>query len=188
MTETVAPPFPTLQTERLHLREITHADVNEMFAMHGDVELMKWFGEPVADLDGAGKLIDMLAGWRLLPDPGARWGLERKDAPGLIGTCGLFGWIRRDRKCTVGYELGTAFQGQGYMFEALTALMEWGWDNMDLVRIEARIHPDNLASQRLAARAGFELEGRLRKVAFWSGVHHDLNVYSALRLTEPVAL
>lgn len=176
-----APPFPVLNSERLQLREITHGDVDAMFAIHGDPELMKWFGNPVADREGATQLIDLLAGWRLLPDPGVRWGLERRDTPGLIGSCGLFGWSRSDRKCTIGYELATAAQGQGFMHEAVVTAVAWGWKHMDLVRIEARIHPDNLASQRVVDRVGFEREGLLRKVAFFGGAHQDLLVYSLIR-------
>ena len=177
---TELPDFPTLHTDRLGLREITHNDVDDMFAIHGDADLMKWFGQPLADVDGARKLIDLLATWRALPDPGVRWGLERHDTPGLIGSCGLFLWRRSSRSCSIGYELALDAHGQGYMTEALRAAIGWGFEHMDLHRIEARIHPDNLPSMQLAKRLGFEVEGLLRDVAYWSGQHHDLHVLSLL--------
>lgn len=171
------PAFPVLETERLLLREITSDDVDTIFAIHGDRELMKWFGEPAADREAAERVVDFFASMRLLPDPGVRWGLERKSDHRLIGSCGLMGWRRSDRKCGLGYELAADAQGQGYMNEALNAALAWGRGQMNLVRIEAQIHPDNLASQRLAESVGFEREGLLRKAAFWSGQHHDLYVY-----------
>lgn len=173
--------FPELQTERLRLREITHDDLDAMLAIHGDPDLMKWVGDPVADEVGATALIELLAGWRRLPDPGIRWGLQPHDRDQLIGTCGLFGWDRRNQSCSVGYELAHDAQGHGFMNEALTAAFAWGWQQMDLVRIEARIHPDNLASQRVVDKLGFEHEGLLRKATFRGGQHHDLFVYSLLR-------
>ena len=169
-----------MATDRLLLREITHDDTDAMFAIHGDPELMKWFGEPLTDRAGATKLINILATWRLLPDPGVRWGLERHDIAGLIGSCGLFMWRRTDRSCTLGYELHHDTQGQGYMTEALQAAIDWGFEHMDLHRIEARIHPDNTPSLQLAKRLGFTVEGLLRDASFWSGQHHDLHVLSLL--------
>ena len=141
---------------------------------------MKWFGEPVADLDGARKLINLLATWRALPDPGVRWGLERQQETGLIGSCGLFLWRRSQRSCSIGYELARHTQGQGYMTEALQAAIDWGFEHMDLHRIEARIHPDNVASLQLAERLGFQVEGLLRDAAWWNNQHHDLHVLSLL--------
>jgi len=173
--------FPTLVTERLNLREITHDDVDAMFAIHGDAELMKWFGDPVADRAATFELINMLAGWRKLADPGVRWGLERRNEPGLIGSCGLFGWQRRNRKCVIGYELAREAQGQGLMHEALVSAIEWGLEHMDLVRIEAQIHPANVASQAVVDKLGFECEGLARKVLFFDGEHQDLYIYSLVR-------
>jgi len=177
---TPAPDFPTLTTNRLMLREITHDDTDAVLGIHGDPELMEWFGEPLADRDGATKLINILATWRLLPDPGVRWGIERHDAHGLIGSCGLFLWRRTERSCTLGYELAGAAQGRGYMTEALQAAIAWGFEHMHLHRIEARIHPENTPSLNLAKRLGFSVEGLLREAAFWSGQHHDLQVLSLL--------
>ena len=177
---TTPPEFPHLETERLLLREITHNDIDAMFAIHGDPDLMKWFGQPVADREAARNLIDVFASWQQLPDPGVRWGLQRRDVPGLIGSCGLFGRRRNDRSCTLGYELAHGAQGQGYMTEALQLTIRWGFEQMDLHRIEARIHPNNLPSLQLAGRLGFTIEGLLRDVAHWSGQHHDLHVLSLL--------
>lgn len=175
------PAFPTLSTHRLHLREITQGDVHEMFATLGDPDLMKWFGDPTPNLAATAEVIDTLASWRTLPDPGVRWGLERKAQPGLVGSCGLFRWVRRHRTCVIGYELARQAQGQGLMHEALSCAIDWGWEHMDLVRIVAHIHPDNVASQAVVDKLGFEREGLARKMLVWGGVHHDLLVYSLIR-------
>lgn len=179
---TQPPPFPELTTARMRLREITHEDADEMFAIHGDLDLMKWFGsDPLADRDAAVALIDRLGAQRLLPDPGVRWGLQRRDHDELIGSCGLMGWQRRNRSCSIGYELAREHQGEGLMHEALTAAIGWGWEHMDLVRIEAQIHPDNQASLQVVEKLGFEREGLLRKYLFWGGTHHDMLVCSLIR-------
>src|SRR4051794_15329287 len=106
--------FPSLETERLLLREIVAEDAGALFAIHGDAALMRWFGnDPLADLAGAEKLVSAFASWRKMPNPGTRWGIQLKGEPGLRGTCGLFAWNRAWRKCTLGYELAAGSQGKG---------------------------------------------------------------------------
>jgi ribosomal-protein-alanine N-acetyltransferase len=173
--------FPVIETERLLLREIVHADVQALFAIHGDPETMKWFGvDPLFDEAGAAKLVDLFASYRSQPNPGARWGIQVKDQESIVGSCGLFAWNRAWRKCTIGYELHPEAQGQGYMQEALLACIDWGFQNMELNRIEAQVHPSNTASIRTVTRLGFQKEGVSRQLGFWRGQFHDMLQYALL--------
>lgn len=174
--------FPTLKTKRLLLREITPADAPALLALQGDAELMRWFGsDPLPDLAAAEHLVEVFAGWRRMPNPGTRWGIERPGRPGLVGSLGLFAWNRNWRKCTLGYELAREAQGQGLMREALSAVLAWGFEHMALNRVEALIHPDNAASLKLVRHFGFAEEGRLRQLGYWGGQHHDMLQCSLLR-------
>jgi ribosomal-protein-alanine N-acetyltransferase len=173
--------FPQLQTPRLLLREITEDDADALFRIHSNAQHMAWFGnDPLTDLDEARKMVAMFASWRQLPNPGTRWGLELKDQPGLIGTCGLFAWNRDWKKCTLGYELAPEFTGKGLMREALASAFAWGFEQMQLNRIEAQVHESNLNSIALLSAFGFTQEGLLREGAFWGNSHHDLLQYSLL--------
>jgi ribosomal-protein-alanine N-acetyltransferase len=116
-----------------------------------------------------------------LANPGTRWGLQVKGQSKLIGTCGLFGWNRNWRKCTLGYELHPQARGVGHMNEALLAVLPWGFAQMALNRVEAQVHPSNAASLRSVERLGFKREGLLRQVGYWSGRYHDMCQYSLLR-------
>lgn len=180
MRETTA--FPSIQTERLLLREIVERDAEQIFAMHGDPDLMRWFGtDPLNDLAAAQGLIKRFASWRLDENPGARWGIQTREQDHLLGTCGLFKWDRNWRKCMIGYELSAHAQKQGFMRETLAAVMTWGFAQMALNRIEAMVHPDNLDSLKLLRQLGFVDEGRLRQVGYWGGQYHDMLQLSLLR-------
>lgn len=175
------PPFPSLETPRLELREITPDDAAALFEIHGDAELMKWFGvDPLKDLEGAKGLVELFASWRDLANPGVRWGIQVKGTSGLVGTCGLFAWNRNWKKCAIGYELARGAQGKGYMQEALATCISWGFAEMGLNRIEAQVHPENHRSVSSVQRLGFVQEGRLREVGFWGGAFHDLLQFSLL--------
>jgi ribosomal-protein-alanine N-acetyltransferase len=178
------PVFPTLQTERLLLRELSPADAPALFAIHGDAQAMRWFGsDPLQSLAEAERLVEVFAGWRRLPNPGTRWGLERRADGVLVGTCGLFNWNRVWQRCTLGYELARGAQGKGLMREALRTVLAWGFSDagMGLNRIEAMIHPHNKPSLRVAEGLGFRREGLLREVAFWGGRHEDLEMHALLK-------
>ena len=146
-------PFPTIVTARLVLREIVPKDASELFEIHGDESLMRWFGvDPLKDISGAENLVTLFASWRTQPNPGTRWGIQLKGEHRLCGTCGLFAWNRAWRKCTIGYELATPAHRKGYMQEALVSVLDWGFANMELNRIEAQVHPDNKSSVRSISR------------------------------------
>jgi ribosomal-protein-alanine N-acetyltransferase len=174
--------FPTLETNRLLLRELIAEDAPALFAIHGDGPAMRWFGaDPMIDVRQAQRLIEVFAGWRRLPNPGVRWGIQRQSDASLVGTCGLFKWNRGRRSCTLGYELASPARGAGLMAEALSAALAWAFAAMELNRIEAQIHPDNAASLKLARGLGFVEEGRAREAGYWQGEHHDLLHFSLLR-------
>jgi ribosomal-protein-alanine N-acetyltransferase len=178
--------FPRLDTSRLVLREIVESDAAALLAIHGDAEHMKWFGsDPLRDLKEAQRLIEVFASWRQAPSPGTRWGLELREQPGLIGSCGLFGWNKGWKKCVLGYEISPAHAGNGLMKEALARVIAWGFEHMQVNRIEAQVHEENAASIALLVKLGFVTEGRLREVAFWAGMHHDLLQLSLLKAEWP---
>jgi ribosomal-protein-alanine N-acetyltransferase len=171
-----------MQTRRLRLREFSMADAPALFEILADHDAMRWFGsEPLVHLGQAERLIEAFAGWRHLPSPGTRWAIERRSDGALIGSCGLFKWNRAWRNCVVGYELSRNAWGRGFMTEALSAVLAWGFDHMELNRVEAQVHPKNAPSLALLRRLGFSEEGRMREGGYWLGQYHDLLQYSLLR-------
>lgn len=174
--------FPTLHTPRLLLREIVASDAPALLAIHGDADAMQWFGtEPMQTLAQADALVATFASWRALANPGVRWGIVRQSDGQLIGTCGLFRWDRGWRCCNIGYELARPAWGQGFMAEALTAALAWGFEHMALNRVQAQVHPANGPSIRTLSSLGFHTEGVQREAGHWLGRFHDLQMMAVLR-------
>lgn len=91
--------------------------------------------------------------------------------------------------CNLGYKIGKRFEGQGLMFEALTATNAWVFDELGLHRIAAGYRPVNERSGRLLRRLGFTVEGYARDYLFIDGAwcDHILTALTnpAIRPPEP---
>lgn len=155
--------LPTLETPRLRLRHVREADVETLLAVFGDPEALRYWGHgPLADLAAARAYVrQMEAGFasRSL----FQWVVADREGDGLIGTVTLFDWNRDHRRAEIGFMLGRAHWGQGFAQEAVRAALRFGFDAMDLHRVEADVHPENAASLRLLERLGFRREGLLRE-------------------------
>lgn len=173
--------FPELQTPRLRLRQLRPSDANAMFAILSDVEVTRTFGlERFTLIEEAEQRIRAInAGFR--QQASLRWAIVRAEEDVLIGTCGYVYWKRPHRHAAVGYELARPFWRQGYMTEALTAVLHYGYTQMNLHRIEALVMPENTPSIQLLHRLGFQEEGLLREYGFWNGRFHNLLIFSLLR-------
>lgn len=173
--------FPSLYTARLRLREIAPADVDDLFLIYSDATTMRWFGMDSLTTRAQAETITALFAHWYAAGTGVRWGLARLDDDRLTGSGGLFSWNKLWRTCMIGFELADSAQHHGYMREAVGAILEYGFLNMELNRIQAECHPENLPSIALLTRLGFQFEGIHRQQGCWGGQFHDLDCYSLLR-------
>jgi RimJ/RimL family protein N-acetyltransferase len=170
----------TLRTARLRLRPMVKADAAALLAIFGDAVVMRYWSNPAwTSMTQAHAFLSrdrqaMRSGEYI------RLGLERIDQAGIIGTCTLFNLVAQCRRAEVGYSLARAAWQQGYMDEALRALLDHGFSTMALHRVEADIDPRNLASARSLERLGFVKEGHLRERWIVDGEVSDAALYGLL--------
>ena len=81
----------------------------------------------------------------------------------------------------IGFTLLPEARGRGFASEAVLLLVDYLFLHTQDQRIQAETHPDNHASQRVLEKAGFQLEGRLRRTVFSRGQWRDTLMYSLLR-------
>lgn len=151
-----------LRTERLVLRPIRETDADALFAIFSDERVMRyWSTLPWIDHEPAWA---MIAGdLAQTTKDHLRLGIELASVEGLIGTCTLFSISATCRRAEVGYGLCSAAWGKGYMNEALHSLLDYGFGQLNLNRVEADIDPRNEASAKTLERLGFVKEGYLRE-------------------------
>lgn len=157
--------FPQLETERLLLREITLDDAEWYLAHFSADEIVYGQGYPAPKgMKEAKEQLQLYFIDLFRNRNGFRWGIELKGEGKLIGSCGFHRWLRPDgRQAEMGYDLDPRYWRRGIMNEAMTALIDFGFERMHLNRIEITIMPRNNASISLARKLGFKEEGILRE-------------------------
>ncbi len=172
--------LPTLDAGRVRLRWLTDADVPALFAIFGDPEVTRYWGFAVLpDLAAAAALLadihrEFRAGTLF------QWGVEATDGP-LVGTCTLARLDSANRRAELGFALGRAFWGRGYMAAVLPAVLEFAFGQLGLHRVFADTDPRNAPSIRALERLGFLREGVLREHYLVQGEPQDAVVYGLLR-------
>lgn len=82
----------------------------------------------------------------------------------------------------MGYELASTYWGQGIMTEALQAILQFGFEEIDLRFVAAEVMLDNIASGKLLEKLGFQSQGVLKQHGFWKGQHHDLEQFALTKV------
>nr|WP_315248459.1 GNAT family protein [uncultured Duganella sp.] len=183
-------PF-TLSTARLTLRFIAPGDAEDLFRIMSVDETMRYFSStPWLQLSQAVENVEQtLKGYRdgtllrlaMVPREG-------EHAGAVIGAVTLYGFDLRNRRCEIGYILDRQHWGQRYTQEAMRAVIAYAFDTLQLHRLEADIHPDNIASERLLQSLHFQREGHLRQRWFVGNEISDSLIYGLLRADWDAAI
>ena len=144
-------------TQRLAFRQMTTDDLDDMAALLGDPDVMRYYPRP-KDRDEALAWID----WnqRLYRQEGFGLWLITLQATGqFVGDCGLTPQeVDGTIDVEVGYHVRADLQGHGYATEAAAACRDHARDTLGTERLIAIIHPDNVPSQRVAEKIGLSHE------------------------------
>ncbi|WP_445630188.1 GNAT family N-acetyltransferase [Nostoc sp. DSM 114167] len=181
--------FPQLETARLLLRETTLQDAEATFAVFSDPSVTQFHDldtftsikKAMSTTGYAYALIGRRAK-RFERGDGIRWGIIHKQDNVLIGSCG-FTWNPQEHSAEVGYELASTFWRQGIMTEAVSTILQFGFEKMDLRFVIAQVMLENIASKKLLEKLGFHSQGIQKQYAFFKGQYHDLEQF-VLKKTE----
>jgi len=153
-------PLP-LETERLVVRPYREADATALHEVFGSPEVMKWTPSPPSKnvAETVERLARTMAFTARQPPGLGLWALELKESAEFLGQVGLFPVEGKGPEVEVAYELAPRVWGHGYATEAARALIEYGFDELQLRRIVALILPANARSRKVASKCAMTLEG-----------------------------
>lgn len=173
-------PFSNLITERLLLREINTNDAQEIFTLRSSKTIMQYIDRPMAATKAdALKYIGIIAD-ALKNNEGITWGISLADDLMLIGTIGFWQIQKENYRAEIGYMLNDAFQRRGIMQEAISVVLDYGFNIMKLHSVEANVNPANEASIKLLEKNNFIREAYFKENYYYDGKFLDSYVYSLL--------
>ncbi|MEM1219781.1 MAG: GNAT family N-acetyltransferase [Bacteroidota bacterium] len=185
MLEISFDPFPILKTQRLILRAPRLSDGPALFALRSDPEVMRYVDRP--QMQTVHEAEQMLAGMQesIANNEGITWAITLPGLDELIGFIGYWQIEHEHYRAELGYMLHPSYQKQGYMSEALEAIIPVAFGPFRLHAIQAFVHPNNLPSWELLERKGFHREAEMKDRWYFQGAFWDTCMYTLLNPDSP---
>lgn len=147
--------FPILTTKRLIIRQLSHDDQLDIFALRSDAEINKYLDrKPSTTVEDALRFIDNV-NENVKNNTSIYWAITLNETNTLVGTICLYNFSTVNNSCEVGYELKTNFQGQGIMKEALELVINYTFETLQFCEIIAFTHKENQQSTKLLTTLQF---------------------------------
>lgn len=171
-----------IETERLILRKLMACDSHSIYTLCTDKDILKYLAG-IPEYTG----IEMAENYIKFTIPKYEnkdyfdWAICLKENNTMIGRISSFKFDEDKRMVDLAWQLIKEHRGKGYMTEAVKAIVEY-FSKIGCERIEAFADKDNIASNKVIKKAGFEFEGILRKYDLnRDGKLYDANMYSIIK-------
>ena len=172
--------FPILHSERLSFIKIEQKHLANLYELFGNSNVTKYYNLKTFENEEDGqKFIDWYQS-RFEEKLAIRWGIALKNSTNIIGTIG-FNNFSKNHRANIGYDLQEKYWNKGYTTEALKSIVDFGFNNLEINRIEAEVMTGNSASERILLKLGFTKEGTLKQWLYWNENHYDMIMYSLLK-------
>jgi tRNA (cmo5U34)-methyltransferase len=179
---------PTLHSDRVLLRAFTLNDATVVQSLAGDravAEMTLAIPHPYTD----GEAEAWIQSQHNTAEQEVVWAITLRDSQRLIGAIGLI-FDSANHQAELGYWIGKPDWGNGYCTEAARLVLQYGFDQLGLNRIESCHYAKNPASGRVLQKIGMKYEGARRQNRLKWGKYEDLVLYGLLktdwlRLTPP---
>lgn len=172
--------IPVLETPRLILRAMRVTDAPDMFDYARRPEVTTYLlWTPHEDIGHTREYLTYI-GQRYRTGDFFDWAIEDRASGRMIGTCGFTSFNYEADSGEIGYVLNPDFQGRGLCTEAVLRVIRFGFEDLQLHRLEARFMQGNDKSCRLMERVGMHFEGWSRDAMKVRGVYRTIGTCSIL--------
>ena len=173
--------MPSLETERFLLRRLTLDDTDDMFEYSRNGEVTKYLTwSPHPDKIYTFDYLSYLQN-RYKTGDFYDWAIICKDSGKMIGTCGFTRFFFTHNGAEIGYVINPAYYGRGIATEVVGRVIRYGFEKLELERIEGKFMIENDASRRVMEKNGMIFEGVRRKGMLIKGSYRDIGVCAVIR-------
>jgi len=166
-----------IDTERLLLRKIKESDTSDIFEYSKEENVGPNAGwKPHENMKETREIMQMI-----FLEQETVWGIVLKETRKMIGSIGLVDDPKREnsRVKMIGYAISEGYWGKGIMTEAIKAVLEYGFEELQLKMVSAYCYPFNKRSKRIFEKMGFHYEGTLAMAEeIYNGNVYDNECYA----------
>lgn len=170
--------FPELRTDRLLLREIKEQDGNAIFKMRSNGRVNRFIPRPAMEEPQSGKELAVKTAEAFYRREVIGWAGLLRGKGDIIGTCGFNTIDFYNLRAEIGGELDIDYWGKHIALEAVGAIIDFGFRELGLKSIEAKVSPENRGSVHLLEYFGFEKEAHYKNRVYFNGRFSDMAVYT----------
>ncbi len=171
----------TLNTQRLTLRRLNQGDAQALFTLCTDEDILKYLAgiSPYTDISMAYSYLEKLE-QKYKTNNYFDWAICLKDSDMMIGRITSYAVDEDKRMIDIAWQMNKEYRSKGYMTEAVKEVIKQ-LSKLGFERIEAFADVDNIASNKVIKKCGFEFEGTLRKYDLnRQGKLYDANMYAII--------
>lgn len=173
--------FPNLFTERLNLRQLNLEDENEIRFLRSDGSVNKYIDRPRTTTNEEAKNFIEKTNKGIARDEWIYWAISTKNNEKLIGTICLWNFSEDKDIAELGFELFPQLQGKGIMHEALVQIIEYGFEILNLIKLDACTNQRNIPSIKLLEKNNFILQKTFEEKHSITGESLSTVIYSLNR-------
>lgn len=147
--------FPIIKTSRLILNKIELSDADTVFFLKSNPEVMRYIKrDPYTEIEQAVNNIKLISS-QLEARESVNWALRDAETKEMMGSISLWNFSKNRKTAEMGYAMKPDFHGNGYMDEAMKAVVNYGFEELNLDLIEAFTSRYNESSKKLLLKNHF---------------------------------
>jgi RimJ/RimL family protein N-acetyltransferase len=176
-----SPDWP-LETERLRLRPFEAGDLDALYTIYSDADVVRWLYRDAHTLDEVRALLDRKIAGAVLRIEGD-WlsaAVVLRAGGDVVGDVSLLWASEGHRQGELGFAFHPAHHGKGYATEASRPLLEFAFETLGLHRVVGRLEPRNAGSARVLEKLGMRREAHLVENEWVKGEWQSELVYALL--------
>jgi ribosomal-protein-alanine N-acetyltransferase len=172
--------FPTIKTERLLLRQFADSDLENVFKGLSNPEVIKYYGVSFQTLEATKEQMIFFADLKK-NETGIWFAICSADNRTFYGAGGLNNLSKEHKKAEIGFWLLSDFWGHGIIKEGIPLICNYGFDNLELHRIEGFVESENKNCKSVMTKLDFQYEGTMKDCEIKNGKFISLDIYAKIK-------
>ncbi|WP_196887498.1 GNAT family N-acetyltransferase [Aureivirga sp. CE67] len=165
-----------LKTKKILLREIEYSDIKNVYKGLSDSKVIKHYGVSFHSLEETKEQMEWFA------KEEQKWfAICSLDNEEFYGAGGLNDISKMHKKAEIGLWLLPDYWGKGIMKEAMEIICNFGFEKLNLHRIEGFVDSENVKCKKAMSKIDFELEGTMRDCEIKNDKYVSVDIYSRLK-------